>query len=240
LAQNNANAPLALILSNHGVSAKINNEVILTDLPGNIVFDSLLNIDEINGGFSSRLDVIATMPGGQQIFECFGDVGGTTEQAIQNNFINFSNSSLHVLLSAFDPNNYKYSEQVEIEEWEISGKKWNVFLGSLVPKTNNSNFDPSSYVMQFFTLIEKAVKSQILTEKTHWFRAYYLQVEDKIASIEFLKDNDPVPGGETFFTNLPIIPGNSFFSCRNFMILKQKDESPVKPKAKWFGLFKRS
>jgi hypothetical protein len=68
---------------------------------------------------------------GEKIFESFGDYGATIEEAVNNNFQNFSASSLHPLLAALgciDPHAY---DQITIEEWKINGKVWRAYIGNL-------------------------------------------------------------------------------------------------------------
>jgi hypothetical protein len=76
--------------------------------------------------------------------------------------------------------------------------------------------------LNFFESFEKGIKLQKLTNRLHWFRAYYSQLESEITNREFLMDNELVTETDTIFSSLPILPKMRFFSCRNFIILKDK------------------
>ena len=216
------NPQLADLLKRHGINVNLNDEFIKTDLPDNVKFKARNVYQEVNKGISSRLDVMALTDSGEQIFESFGDYGATIEEAVNNNFQNFSASSLHPLLAALgciDPHTY---DQIAIEEWEINGKVWQAYIGNLVPKILADIQNIIAPPPEFFDSFERGIKVQQLTNRLHWFRGYYSQVNNEITNKEFLMDNDLISDTDIIFNTLPILPDVRFYSCRNFIILKDK------------------
>ena len=218
----NLNPQFAELLKHHGISVDIDDEFINTDLPDNVKFKARTVYEEVNGYISSRLDVMTLTDQGEQILECCGDYGTTIEEAVANNFQNFSGSTLHPLLAALGcvaPHTY---DQVTMEEWEINGKIWKVYIGNLTPKIladKKNTFLPPS---EFFHSFERGIKAQQLVNRIHWFRGYYSQLDNEITTREFLMDNELVADADTIFKDLPILPNVKFYSCRNFIVLIDK------------------
>lgn len=210
------------LLNNHGIEVQESDEFIQTNLPNAAVFKARSVYIEQNSYVSSRLDVMAITNTGEKIMESCGDVGETIEDALSNNFHNFCEGSLHPLLAAFGSTDASVAEQITIEEWSINGRLWDVYIGNLVPKMladNNASVEPPS---QFFEAIEKQIMCQPLTRRLHWFRSYYNQVDNKIEEREFLMDNEPLDA-QKIFESLPLIPGVHFYSCRNFIVCRNKE-----------------
>ncbi len=218
----NLNPQFADLLKHHGINVDITEEFINTDLPDNVKFRARTVYQEVNEIISSRLDVMAKTDKGEEIYESCGDYGATIEEAVNNNFQNFSSSSLHPLLAALgciDPHTY---DQITIEEWEISGKNWKVYIGNLVPKILSDRQNTIAPPLEFFDSFESGIKSQQLTNRLHWFRGYYSQLDNEITNREFLMDNELVAETDMIFSAIPILSNVKFYSCRNFIILKDK------------------
>jgi Family of unknown function (DUF6348) len=216
------NPQFADLLKNHRIGVDMRDGFIITDLPDKVKFKARTVYQEVNKNISSRLDVMAMTDKGEQIFESCGDYGATIEEAVNNNFQNFSAGSLHPLLAALgciDPHTYG---QITIEEWEINGKIWTAYIGNLVPKIPAGRQNTMVPPTAFFDSFERGIKAQRLTNRLHWFRAYYSQLENEITNREFLMDNELVIETDLIFNALPILPDIRFYSCRNFIILKDK------------------
>ncbi len=216
------NPQFAELLKHHGIAVDIDDEYVNTDLPDNVKFKARPVYQEVNRDISSRLDVMALTDKGEQIFESCGDYGTTIEEAVSNNLQNFSSSSLHPLLAALgciDPHTY---DQITIEEWEINGKVWKAYIGNLVPKILTDIQNTIAPPSEFFDSFERGIKAKQLTNRLHWFRGYYSQLDNEITNREFLMDNELVTETDTIFNTLPILPNIRFYSCRNFIILKDK------------------
>jgi hypothetical protein len=214
------NPQFAHLLKQHGIAVDITDDFINTDLPDNVKFRARTVYQEVNENISSRLDVMAMTDKSEQIFESCGDYGATIEEAVNNNFRNFTVGSLHPLLAALgciDPHTY---DQIIIEEWKINGKVWKAYIGNLVPKTIADSRLTIAPPSEFFDSFERGIKGQHLTNRLHWFRGYYSQLDSEITNREFLMDNELVMETDMIFNTLPIIPNVRFYSCRNFIILK--------------------
>ena len=105
----------------------------------------------------------------------------------------------------------------------INNKNWKSYIGNLVPKIITNSKRPITPPLQFFDNLELAIKSQRLTNRLHWFRGYYSQLDDKITTAEFLVDNVLHEDTEKIFSTIPIIPQTKFYSCRVFIVLKNMD-----------------
>lgn len=215
------NLQFARLLKHHGVYADITEGFINTNLPDKVRFRARSIYQEVDNGISSRLDIMAETDRGEQIFESCGDYGSTIENALSNNFQNFSASSLHPILAALGSIDQHTCSQITIEEWEIKGEIWEAYIGNLVPKiiADQYNIIPPS---EFFDSFERGIKSQKLSKRLHWFRGYYCQLDKEITNREFLMDNELVSETDLIFNSLPILSNIRFYSCRNFIILKDK------------------
>jgi len=217
------NQQLAELLENHLVGVCITNNIISTDLPDPVKFKATAFYEENKGNFISRLDIHVFTSKGNFITESFGGIGATVKESVTNNLQNFSAGSLHPILASFGCKDPRIFDEVEVEEWEINGKIWKVYLGKYVmkilPDMKSQKLPPSSY----FESIESVIKSQKLTNKYHWGRCYYCQSNNVLISNEFLMDNKPVGNTINIFDSLPIIPEISYYSCRIFFILKEKE-----------------
>lgn len=213
------NTKLASLLTNHGVDVRLDNEFANTDLTSSLKFKARAVYHEIDGGISSRLDIMILTDKGERIIECFGDYGTTVDDAINKNFQNFSLSSLHPILATFGCVNQETMRQVDVEEWVVNERTWQVYIGNFVPKSIGAS-ENSIPPAEFFQSIEREIRSQKLTKRIHWFRSYYSQWEATITEKEFLMDNE-AKNADVIFSTLPIIPNVKFYSCRNFVLLRE-------------------
>lgn len=216
----NSNQNLAELLAAHGIAVSQDDEFIYTDLPSKAKFKSRITYDTVRDYISSRLDVMVISDYSENIIESFGDIGVDVEDAINRNFSNFSMSSLHVLLAALGSDAPEIIEQITIEEWMVNGKRWNAYIGNLLPKTNSKSPLDSSRPMQLFNAVKDGIVSLPLSNNLHWFKGYYFQHQNAISNTEFLIDNQIAENTEELFSAISVIPDVDFFSCRIFIILK--------------------
>ena len=218
--EKNLNIQFAELLNHHGINTNLEGEYINTDLPDKTKFLARAVYVELENYISSRLDVLTLTDKGEEIVDSVGDYGSTLDEAFNNNFRNFSMSTLHPLLvglGCVDPHSY---EQITIEEWEINGKTWKVYMGNIVPKILADKGHHVTPPPEFFDCFERGIKGQKLTKRLHWFRGYYSQVGNEITNRAFLMDNELHAEAGIIFNNLPIIPHVTFCSCRIFIVLK--------------------
>ena len=217
----NLNGSFAEIFTNHGIGVAADDEFIFPTLPSKIKIKAKANYEELNGTISSRLDVMIITEKGEKIIECFGDWGSDVDAAIRNNLLSFKMGILHPLLATFGDSRPETLEQITLEEWEINGREWTIYMGNTVPKTDSKDplIRPPA---QFFNAVESGIRSQKLKNNLHWFRGYYLQYHNEIKATEFLMDNEDITAGNPLFTQIPAIPDAAYYSCRTFIILKQE------------------
>ena len=216
------NPQFAELMIHHGIGVAITHGFIKTNLPDNLQFRARTVYKSVNESINSRLDVMARTDKGEEIYESFVDYGATIEEAVNNNFQNFSASSLHPLLAALgciDPHTY---EQITIEEWEINGKVWTAYIGNLVPKIHSDRQNTIAPLSEFFDSFKSGIKAQQLVNRLHWFGGYYCQLDNEIVNREFLMDNELVAETDLIFRTLPILSNVTYCSCINFIILKDK------------------
>ena len=68
-----------------------------------VAFDTLAYINSRNNGSTvTRLDVETRLPDGSLLYEAYGDIGGSIEEALSANWDNFEKSGLNVMLDAYN------------------------------------------------------------------------------------------------------------------------------------------
>lgn len=200
-------------------------------LKNTIVVDSRVTQQSIQEeDISSRLDVKIDLPNEQSIIESFGDVAGSSEDAILKNLDNFVKTSYHPITACLDAN--REDSNIVFYEWEINGTVWKVFIGDLGMKVGLNK--PINLPKRLFAVIEKIIKEQELTENYNWFRFFAFQMNNEIQDIEFLMNNEPKSEGLDELHNLDWELRDSFYSIRNFIILK-KEDIVEKPKKSFFS-----
>lgn len=220
------NPQFAAVLNYYGVKTSIAEGFINTDLEDKVKFRAK-TIYEDENPVSSLLSVNCVTDKGEDVYDLCRDSGETIEEAVSANFKNFA-STLNPLLAALGSlNPYSY-QNMAIEEWQINGKIWEVFIGKPYVK-NTLHTQPGRYSPvasdpppEFIELMKNIIHDLPLQNRLHWFRGYYYQSGDRITVKEFLSDNYPVESLGNFFDSLPVIPNMFFFSCRAFIVLKKK------------------
>jgi hypothetical protein len=220
------NPQFASLLEYYGVRTSIAEGFISTDLADHVKFRAR-TIYEDENPVSSLLHVNCVTDKGEDLYDLCRDSGETIEEAVSANFKNFA-STLNPLLAALGSlNPYSY-KNISIEDWQINGKTWEAFIGKPYVKTT-ALIQPGRYSLvvcdppsEFIGSMKSLIHDLPLQNRLHWFRGYYCQSADQITVKEFLSDNHPVEGLGDFFGSLPIIPNMEFFSCRAFIVLKEK------------------
>ena len=169
---------------------------------------------EYENGVSIRLDITLLLQNKKAISESFLGIGKDKYSAIQNAFQNFVANSFHVFLAAFWQINN--DEQIGIEEWNINGDLWNVYIGNFGCK-GDFNIPEN-----LFKTIEEQIQEENLEEDIYWLRIYYANINDKEIMIETLKNNEVWPEMEKKLRYVSWAPSDKFYSLRNFIILKRK------------------
>lgn len=169
---------------------------------------------EYENGAGIRLDITLLLASKKTITESYLGIGKNKISAIQNAFQNFVANSFHVLLSAFWQ--ITNDDQIGIEEWEIKGKKWKVYIGNFGCK-GDFNIPEN-----LFKIIEEQIQEENLEEDLYWLRIYYANVNNRDIMIETLKNNEAWPEMENKLKTITWDSSDKFYSLRNFIILKRK------------------
>lgn len=169
---------------------------------------------EYENGASIRLDITLLLASKKTISESYLGIGKNKINAIQNAFQNFVTNSFHVFLSAFWQ--ITNDDQIGIEEWEIKGNKWRVYIGNFGCK-GDFNIPEN-----LFKIIEEQIQEENLEEDLYWLRIYYANVNSREIMIETLKNNEVWPEMENKLKTVAWESSDKFYSLRNFIILKRK------------------
>lgn len=169
---------------------------------------------EYENGAGIRLDITLLLASKKTITESYLGIGKNKISAIQNAFQNFVTNSFHVFLSAFWQ--ITNDDQIGIEEWEIKGNKWKVYIGNFGCK-GDFNIPEN-----LFKIIEEQIQEENLEEDLYWLRIYYANVNSREIMIETLKNNEVWPEMENKLKTVAWDNSDKFYSLRNFIILKRK------------------
>lgn len=169
---------------------------------------------EYENGASIRLDITLLLASKKTISESYLGIGKNKISALQNAFQNFVTNSFHVFLSAFWQ--ITNDDQIGIEEWEIKGNKWKVYIGNFGCK-GDFNIPEN-----LFKIIEEQIQEENLEEDLYWLRIYYANVNSREIMIETLKNNEVWPEMENKLKTITWDSSDKFYSLRNFIILKRK------------------
>jgi hypothetical protein len=163
------------------------------------------------------------------INECFsGFTSG--EEGILNGLENFCINSFHVFLSAFWDKHC--SDQVEIEQWSIGDKHYNVYIGNCITRATNA-IQPN-IPSALFETIEKSMRESNFEFNTSWSRVFFANVSGDF-TFEALKENEIWEEGLSNLKPLPWHVTEGFYSVRNFLILKEIKNNSISSKINRIG-----
>ena len=167
---------------------------------------------ESNAG---ELDVTILVREGVVIEECFGGFGEDDKASLRDSLYNFVINDFHVLLAAFWGKNEH--EQIEIEHWEITGKRYTAYLGNFGRRVVGA--DSADVPSDLFPRIEETIRQEHLTNEIHWFR-FFCGNLGNIFTYEALKDNEDWEAGIRCLESVQWSPCEVFYSVRLFLILR--------------------
>lgn len=164
---------------------------------------------------SGVFEVEVLLDGGRVINECFSGFG-VGKEGILNGLENFCVNSFHVLLSAFWRKHEP--EQVEIENWQISGVNYKAYIGNL--GTRATAGVEASIPETLFESLEKAIKKETLESEISWFRIFFGSVSGEF-TLEALKENEVWEKGISMLSTQPWEKPEGYYSVRNFIVLRK-------------------
>ena len=175
-----------------------------------------LNWHQAPKGKAGQLDVEVLLANSTLIRESFAGFGDG-EDAFLNGLENFTRNSFHVMLAALW--NVVEDEQVAVETWSISGRKWSAYVGNF--GTRKSGSTDVSVPDTLFPAIECAIASETLQEESHWFRTFFCNIGPSDRTFEALMDNEEWSAGESALRSIDWPVSDSYYSVRNFLMLRR-------------------
>jgi len=212
------NNEVAELIKAHNYEAKVVDNHIEVNFKEELTLETWIYPKKLDYGIQTRFDIGVKFKNGTELYEAFGDVADTLEASIHKNLENFSRSSLHVFLDAFnDTNTYDDKEQ-----WQCNDLKWDVFIGNY----NLKNFGEKEIQIpeNLFQKLQNIVSEFDLTEKYYFVRTYYAHMENKTMNIEFMINNTNFEHVQEELEQLDWMQSETFYSIRNFFILKRVDK----------------
>ncbi len=183
----------------------------------------IVNISQHPTFTNVQLDILVEIFDGRVLIESFAGIGNSQDEAISNSLENFIYNSLHVLLNAF----YDVKdEQISDEKWQINGKNWQAIIGGFAVKKFEEI--PVKVPETVFPTFENLIKRQTLFKDVHWFRLFYAQQNKKFLDCETLFDNDIWSEANKELEKLDWESAESYYSVRNFLILKNDSFGKLK------------
>jgi len=211
-----ANDLLADLLEAHDLPAEVDRGWIFTAEDTPPLSAEFFNQRQQESVYALQLDVRAGLADGRMLVESFAGWGPSLPDAATRAFANFAVNSLHVLLGAFFR---KPDDQILVEEWEIAGARWKAFIGNL--GINARCGEQRSLPDSLFPTIERLIRSSRLDQDMHWFRFFYCNVGTGEVVTEALFDNESWQSGEEALRSLPWERADSYYSVREFLVLRR-------------------
>lgn len=207
------------ILTDHGLQVSTYKDwVFETGKPFPGVRANTVVISSGVNGFVVQMNVEVLVENQVLIHECLVGMGGTEEKATQDAIGNFCINSLHVLLAALWGR--VDEEQVVVEEWKIGNSDWDVIIGNYGVRTlDRSAVDVPE---ELFPTIAGLIQRVSLTKDLYWVRSFYCNLNENEATVEVLLNNQEWADAQQAISNVAWLRSNSYYSVRNFLILRRK------------------
>lgn len=209
---------LRQMLRQHGVDAKADGGEWILLPEGRRLRSRIHQRDPHQGVATVQLDVLLELASGTTLIESFAGVGELPQAAVFDALENFRAGSLHVLIAAFCG---ATTEQVDIEEWIIAGRKRRVVLGP-VGVRGEPPVEGSELVKPLRDW-EEFIRHSDLGAGTHWLRLFYAQQAGEMLACEVLRDNDVWPEAQAAAEGANWARGEEFYSVRMFLVVMDAD-----------------
>lgn len=172
----------------------------------------------------SRFDVWITVWNNKEIYEAFWDIWDDLSQVLKRNLTNFTNNSIHPIISAF--NDLEEDDYTLKKNWTFWWSDWNTYIWNYWVKWTESWLNLPENLMD---KLQMAIESFDLNWDYHFVRFYYAQQNNEDMMIEFMIDNENKEDIEKVFLEkwndlkIDFEHKEWFYSVRNFMILKKNN-----------------
>jgi len=168
-----------------------------------------------DGGNSVEMEFRVLLPTGDEIVEYVAGLGDTMEQASNDCYANFVLTTLHPIYKSFINPNDPHQTVTEVV---IAGVSRDMVMGDIFVKgtEESSNIDIDALRPQ----IQAAITALPLSEKTHWLKVVYGQINSQpILSAATLdnKDQNELAG---VIQNLPWPRQYEFYIVKVFVVIK--------------------
>jgi len=150
------------------------------------------------------------LPDGRLLYEAYGDIGGSIEEALSANWDNFEKSGLNVMLDAFN-------QTGGAENWMLDGLPFAAYIGR--PTLKFVGGKPQYPTEPLIGAVKEALKRTRISNAIHFVRFYYCQINGEAESVEFMLDNQNLPFAEQALARLDWPKREAFYSLRLFLIL---------------------
>lgn len=213
------NKIIAELIQSHGYEVTFDeNGKILPNFKEKIEIDSWVYPQSQEEDYLvTRLDVGIQLPNGKELYEGYGDIGNDLEDCISKNLDNFSRSSLHTILDAFNDT----QTQTHTEEWDLHGGKYTAYIGDYQTKTLQEE------KVEIPTNLKESL--QQLLSNYNWEEDYYFvrffysySAMDSSQTIELMVNNINLEKEEQELKKLNWNKKSVYYSIRLFMILKRE------------------
>lgn len=196
----------------HGHPVREENGKLIPRLQTPAAFDTLAYVSQRHpNAVITRLDVETTLPDGRQLYESYGDIGQTVEEALSGNWENFQESAFHTLLNALD------GRHDTAEHRTLGGTPFHIHTGSAVIKYAGEK--PALPTDALTAAIREALHRIRPAPAIHFARFYYSQSANNTDCVEFMLDNQNHPFAEQALARLPWPQREHFYSLRQFLVL---------------------
>ncbi|MGF6146981.1 Uncharacterised protein [Kingella potus] len=202
----------------HGCRVREEHGKLIPDLKIPAAFDTLAHITGRRpNAVITRLDVETTLPDGRSLYEAYGDIGATVEEALSGNWENFQESAFHTLLNALD------GKHGTAERWTLGGIPFHAHAGPALLKYAGEK--PALPADALHTAIREALHRIRPEKQIHFVRFYYSQSANQTDCTEFLLDNQSHPAAEQALARLDWPERSHFYSLRRFIVLVPEEEA---------------
>lgn len=166
-----------------------------------------------NSDTSVQLDLRIHLNGGRTLVESFAGWGETLDHAKVFALRSFSQSVLHVILSAFFG---KESQDVNRETWVVDDRHYDAYLGNFDIRTQLIRSPDTPEAL--FPQLEAKLKKYLSGEAVHWVRLYHGQHDGTAHTNEILVDNESWDDGARWLEQKPWPQDVGYYSIRLFAV----------------------
>jgi len=149
--------------------------------------------------------------------ESYAGIGTSAIEKLKSAFSSFVYHAFPTLLMALWD---KDSDEVKVENWNFSEKKYQVYIGN----QGIINYDKENLLSipaKYTERVQELISKETCIKDFHWFTLFYANINGLDNYAEVLKDNLKWTTGAKTLTSLDWKRSNSYYAVRQFIILKK-------------------